>query len=109
MAFQKITNFFDKSSGDKDLPGFVTKNCIDAYDQSQGNYDANKGIRINTLIIRSDLCDFNDAYISVTGNITVIEKSFTAADFERPNNTYLNATNTNNAKNNTFGEKKVGF
>ena len=41
----------------------------------------------------------------VTGNITVVKKIFIAADFERPNNTNLNATNTNNANNNVFGEK----
>ena len=57
-------------------------------------------------IIRSDLCDFNVAYIFVKGNIIVIKKRFTAADFESPNNTNLNATNTNNANNNVFGEKK---
>ena len=27
----------------------------------------------------------------------------------RPNNANLNATNTNNANNNTFGEKKLAF
>ena len=58
---------------------------------------------------RSNLCDFNDAYILVTGNITVIKKGFIAADFERPNNTNLNAINTNNANNNAFGEKKLVF
>ena len=56
-------------------------------------------------MLRSGSYDFNDAYIVVKGNITVIKKTFTAADFERPNNTNLNATNTNNANNNVFGEK----
>ena len=60
-------------------------------------------------MFRSDLCDFSDAYILVTGNIIVVKKTFTAADFERPNNTNLNATNTNNANNNAFGEKKLVF
>ena len=60
-------------------------------------------------MLRSDLCNFGDAYILVTGNITVVKKIFTAADFERPNNTNLNAPNTNNANNNTFGEKKLVF
>ena len=36
-------------------------------------------------MLRSDLCDFNDAYILVTGNVIVIKKRFTADDFERPN------------------------
>ena len=39
----------------------------------------------------------------------MLKKIFNAADFERPNNTNLNATNTNNANNNTFGEKKLVF
>ena len=58
-------------------------------------------------MLRSDFCDFNDAYIVVEGNI-VIKKRFTAADFERANNANLNATNTNNA-NNVFGKKKSVF
>ena len=34
-------------------------------------YDANKEIRIKTSMLRSDLCDFNDACIVVKGDITV--------------------------------------
>ena len=34
---------------------------------------------------------------------------FTADDFEAPNNTAVNATATNNANNNMFGEKKLVF
>ena len=60
-------------------------------------------------MLRSDLCNFSDGYILSTGNITVIKKAFTVTDFERPNNTNLNATNTNNANNNTFDEKKLVF
>ena len=33
MEFQKLTNFLDKSSNDKDLPTFVTKNWIESYGQ----------------------------------------------------------------------------
>ena len=60
-------------------------------------------------MLRSYLCDFNDAYISVTGNLNVVKKIFTTSDFERPNNTNLNAISTNNANNNDFGEKKLVF
>ena len=56
-------------------------------------------------MLRSDLCDFSDAYIVVKGNITVDKKTFTAYDFEDPNNTTANATATNNTNNNAFGEK----
>ena len=70
-GISKITNFLDITSDDKDLPRFVTKKWIEVYDQSQGNYDVNKEIRIKTSMLRSDLCDFNNAYIVVKGTITV--------------------------------------
>ena len=105
MEFQKVTNFLDVTSDNKNLPKFITKKWIEVYDQSDKNYDPNKEIRIKTSMLRYDLCDFSDAYIAVKGNVTVIKKPFTANDFERPNNTNLNATNTNNATNITFGEK----
>ena len=71
MEFQKITNFLDITSDDKDLPRFVTKKWIEVYDQSEGNYNVNKEIRIKTSMLRSDLCDFSDAYIVVKGDITL--------------------------------------
>ena len=71
MEFQKIVNFLNTTSDDRDLPRFVTKKWIEVYDQSGGNYNVNKEIRIKTSMLRSDLCDFNDAYIVVKGDITV--------------------------------------
>ena len=56
-------------------------------------------------MLRLDLCDFNDAYIVVKGNITVVKKIFTADGFEALNNTADNATATNYANNNAFGKK----
>ena len=61
----------DTTSADKDLPRFVTRKWIEVYDQSGGNYNANKEIRIKTPTLRSDLCDFSNAYIVVKGTITV--------------------------------------
>ena len=58
---------------------------IEVYDQSEKSYNSNKKIRIKTPLLRSDLCDFRDAYIVVKGNIAV--------------------TNPNNAKRN----KEVAF
>ena len=55
----------------KDLPRFVTKKYIEVYGQSGGNYIVNKEIRIKTSMLRFALCDFNDAYIFVKGNITL--------------------------------------
>ena len=76
------------------------------YDQSVKNYNVNKEYRFKTSMLRTDLCDFSNAYIVVKGNITVVKKIFTANDFEAPNNTAAIATATNDANNNAFGEKK---
>ena len=52
VEFQKITNFFDINFDDKDFPRFATKKWIEVYDQSEGNYNSNKEIRIKTSILR---------------------------------------------------------
>ena len=89
MEFQKIANFLDKTLNDKDLPRFVTKKWIEVYDQSEKNYSPNKEIRIKTSMLRSDLCDFSDAYIVVEGDIT------------------LEGDNDANKQNKNFGFKKT--
>ena len=60
-------------------------------------------------MLRSDLCDYSDAYIVVKGTITVAKKMFTADDFEATNNTENNANAINTANDNAFGEKKLFF
>ena len=67
MEFQKIANFLVATSDDRS----VTKKLIKVYDQSEKNYSPNKEIRIKTSMLRSDLCDFSDAYIVVEGDITL--------------------------------------
>ena len=74
MEFQKVINLLDITSDDKDLPRYVTKKWIEVYDQSEKNYNVNKEIRFKTSMLRSDLCDFSDAYIVVKRNITVSKK-----------------------------------
>ena len=71
MEFQKILNFLDTTSGDNDLPRFITKKWIEVYAQSEGNYNVNKEIRIKISMLRSDLCDYSDAYLVVKGDITL--------------------------------------
>ena len=56
-------------------------------------------------MLRSDLCDYSDAYIVVKGNITFTKKIFTADDIEAPNNTDANANATNTTNDNVFSEK----
>ena len=61
----------DTTFNDKDLLRFVTKKWIEVYDQSEKNDNVSKEIRIKTPMLRSDLCDFRDAYIVVKGDITL--------------------------------------
>ena len=46
MEFQKIVNFLGTISDDKDLPWFVSEKWTEVYDQSEGNYNVNKEIRL---------------------------------------------------------------
>ena len=74
MGYNKITNLLDKPAEDQ-IPKFATIKWIEIFYRSNGTYNKNKDI--NQL--RNDLCDFNDAYFVVTGQIT-------ATDAELPNN-----------------------
>ena len=49
---------------------FITKKWIEVHDQSGGTYNTNEQIRFKTSMLRSDLCDFSDAYIVVKRKIT---------------------------------------
>ena len=71
IEFQKIVNLLGTTSDDKDLPRFVTKKWTEVYDQSGESYNVNKEIRTKSPMLRSDLCDFSDAYIVVKGYIPV--------------------------------------
>ena len=72
IEFQKIIDFLDTTFDNKNFPKFVTKKWIEVYDQSGGNYNPNKEIRIKTSMLRSDLCDYSNAYIVVKGTITIV-------------------------------------
>ena len=51
---------------------FVTTKWNIVNDNSKSNYDATNEITNNTQILKSNLCDYNDAYILVRGDITVV-------------------------------------
>ena len=68
MGYNKITNLLGKLDKDE-IPKFTTIKWIEIFDQSNGTYNKNKDIRLKTNQLRNDLCDFNDAYIVVTGKI----------------------------------------
>ena len=50
---------------------FVTRKWIQVNDLSGGKYSVNKSIRFKTPMLRSDLCDYSDAYIVEKRRITV--------------------------------------
>ena len=66
MEYQKITKLL-RNTADK-MPRFITKKCIEVHDQSgtaENRYKPGKQIRFKTSMLRSDLCDYSDAYIVV--------------------------------------------
>ena len=72
MEYQKITNLLGNIPDS--VPRFITKKWIEIHDQSgtaENRYKPSKQIRFKTSMLRSDLCDFSDGYIVVTGKITV--------------------------------------
>ena len=69
MEYQKITNLLGNTSNK--VPRFITKKWIEVHDQSGKTYDTSKQIRFKTSMLRSDLCDYNDAYIVIKGIATV--------------------------------------
>ena len=69
MEYQKITNLLGNIP-DK-VPRFITKKWIEVLDQSGEAYNTNKQIKLKTSMLRSDLCDYSDAYIVVKGIVTV--------------------------------------
>ena len=71
MEYQKIINLLGKTIDSTKLPRYTTRKWIEVYDQSNGTYNYNKDIRFKTPQVRSDFCDWEDAYLIVTGKITV--------------------------------------
>ena len=74
MEYQKIINLLDTATGN--VPRFNTKKWIEVHDQSgsaEDRYRPSKQIRFKTSMLRSDLCDYSDAYIVVKGDITFIK------------------------------------
>ena len=69
MEYQKITNLLGNIL-DR-VPKFITKKWIEVHDQSGETYNTNKQIRFKTSMLRSNLCDYTDAYIVAKGKITV--------------------------------------
>ena len=68
MEYQKIINLLDDTRNQRSK--FRTGNLVEINDESKRKYD-NSNIRFKTSMIRSNLCDYSDAYILAKGTITV--------------------------------------
>ena len=70
METQKIINLLNDSSNEESK--FATKKwyVIDSQ-TTKGKYKQGDTIKFETETIKSSLCDYSDAFILVTGNITV--------------------------------------
>ena len=77
MEHQKILNLLNEANNSK----FVTRKWNFVNDNSKANYDAaNENTYIEVL--KSNLCDYNDVYILVRGDITIIGHQATQVAFK---------------------------
>ena len=68
MEHQKILNLLNETSDSK----FVTRKWNIVNDQSKASYNVGNEIIYNTGLLKPNLCDYNNAYILVRGDITII-------------------------------------
>ena len=69
MEIQKVINWLNVS--DNENSKFATKKWHIIYNESKGNYLHHNPIKFLTSSLKPSLCDYSDAYILVTGCITV--------------------------------------
>ena len=70
METQKVVNLLNGSDNEKSK--FATKKWHVIDSESKGNYSSDNRIKFLTSSLESSLCDYSDdAYVLVTGNITV--------------------------------------
>ena len=68
METQKIVNLLNNT--ENEYSKFATKKWYIIDSESKGNYSHENPIKFLTSSLESSLCDYSDAYILVTGNIT---------------------------------------
>ena len=79
MEQQKILNLLNNASDSR----FVTRKWSIVNDQSNVNYDVENETIYNTEVLKSDICDYNDAHILVRGDtVTTAHNNPTPVTFE---------------------------
>ena len=69
MEYQIVIHVLDETTNQ--LSKFRPRNWFETNDESKGGYD-NSNIRFKTFMIRSNLCDYSDAYIIIKGTIRTV-------------------------------------
>ena len=70
MEYKKITNVFDNKTNQPSK--FRTRNLVEINDESREKCGS-RSIKFKTSMIRSDLCEYDGAYILVSGTIAITE------------------------------------
>ena len=68
MEYQKKINLIDNKSNQPFK--FRTKNWVEINNEERGTYNTNSQMKLRTSILRSNLRDYSDAYILVSGAIS---------------------------------------
>ena len=78
----KNINFFKNLLNHGNDFKFVTRKWNIVNDNSKANYEAENEMVYNTEVLKSNLCDYSDAYILVSGDITVTVVEVTQIAFK---------------------------
>ena len=76
MEHQKILDLLNEASSSKFV--IIKRNIAN----SKSNYGAGHEIIYNTEVLKSNLCDYNDPYILVRGDITIVRHQPTQLAFK---------------------------
>ena len=69
MEYQKIINLLDNTPNQPTK--FRTKDWVEINDDTRGTCNINIQTKFKTSMLKSSLCDYSDAYILVSGTITM--------------------------------------
>ena len=78
MKHQEILNLLNEGSGSE----LATRKWNIAIGQSNASYDAKNETIYNTEVLKSNLCNSNDAHILTRGNIHIIKHNVIQVAFE---------------------------
>ena len=69
MEYQKTINLLENTSNQS--TEFRTKNRVEMNNDLRVTYNTNSQIKFRTLMLRSSIYDYSDAYILVSGTIAI--------------------------------------